>query len=149
MLKSIGDWYRIQDPEPNDEVLRMRREASEALLSHFVRAQISTFLSLISCALEGLLGKQDGSEVPMSVLDEMAKAQPSLNRELIAETLDPRLCVAVALSEFIGREPANANEKSASYSRSLLLRALCASEGLEAARLRPGWLLNFSADQKR
>ncbi len=104
MFQQIGDWYGATGLKGDDVRLQARRAAGETLISGWAKASLPDLVSFVAyglAALGDLPTEQDS--VGNAVCEAIVNAQPSFDVESEANTLDPRLCVLVALGEFLAR----------------------------------------------
>lgn len=106
MLADIGQWFKTTAIESNDEKLAQRRAAADALATAWEKAPGVQVVDAVSLGLEVSSARGAEKAAMASVLDAMATAQPSLDRDAAAANMEPRLCAIVAVGEMIARRAA-------------------------------------------
>lgn len=102
MLNTIGDWYRLVSPFPDDDRLRKRRASAGSLATSLAAAKVDEILDFVGLAIEAVdAGRNPDNPALAVVLHSVLEDEPSLDRKIAAESLDLRICAAIALGEFM------------------------------------------------
>ena len=106
MEVTVGDWYRLTNPFPDDARLIKRRDAAGRLGAKLTTARPQDALDFAALALEAVGLPCCGENAALQrVLAEILIDEPGLDARRAGTTLDPRICSAVALDGFIRTDP--------------------------------------------
>lgn len=101
MLSATGDWYRLIAVSLQDDHLKNRRASASRLVDRLKTMKPGSVLPFVAFALQAVGAPRAGSIEADAVLSAMLEDEPSLDRVVISETLDPAICAAIALGEFL------------------------------------------------
>ena len=128
MLKKMFDFYRIVDPQPDDEVISKRKAAVEDLIR---KLDDSTDKELLVASTAGaIIGFAKESKAVETIVSCITEHQPAFPSDLSENALEIRTCALVALGEIITRDSERGAELSGD---GLLVSALL----LSGTGLRP------------
>jgi hypothetical protein len=103
MLKRLFEWYRVVNPNPNDETLEKRKASALALLEHLTKA--SDYDLLFPC-IAGIANGFDSklhqdSEIVKLAVEAIREHQPAFPQDLSENALELRMLCATTIGEIL------------------------------------------------
>jgi len=104
MLSETGQWFKTTEIETDDAKLALRRQAAGEILTAWEKAAPSTIVKAVSLGLEALkpIEETDNRVLP-AIMDAITNAQPSVERDHVERSLEPRLLALMTIGEMLGR----------------------------------------------
>lgn len=113
MLAHTGDWYRLISVELQDEFLKKRRAAAAHIAAELNSRKPDELLSFVDFAFEAIGGPESRGAATLDfVLQKIIEEEPSALSAEVGSTLDPRICAAIALGEYLATVASTQKAKS-------------------------------------
>src|SRR5688572_32290961 len=104
MLKRTFEWYRVVNPNPPEETVRVRKLAVETLIKKIDDSE--DYSLLIGCATGIVSGFESGfknGDTISAILNSIKEHQHAFPSDLKDNALELRVCASIAVGEIITR----------------------------------------------